>query len=183
MACSWKAVVKTSTGGTGSFNRCRASSMPSMSGMWMSESTRSVGVLPSSPIASRPLAASPTTTSGSATAQSSRSSRNRRLAGASSSTISTRSGESDTHVLLLRGAIRHADVDLVAFAVDAALEARLGVEVQREPFPDVIDRHLVPAVMAAGEFVRVAQDRVHLPAPQKDVDRDHAGAARGLDAV
>ena len=60
-ACSWNAVVKTTTGGRGSLSRWRASSMPSMSGMWMSVSTRSGGADCIRSSASRPLAASPTT--------------------------------------------------------------------------------------------------------------------------
>src|SRR5689334_8099723 len=172
-----------STGGTASLSRCRASSMPSMSGMWISDSTRSVGVFASSPIASRPLPASPTTTSDSAPAQSSRSSRRRRRAGASSSTISTRSGVSDTNVLLLRGAVRHPDVDLVAVLVDAALAGRFRVEVESETLADVVDGHLVTPVVAAGGLVRIAQDGVHLAAAQANVHRDHAGSARGLDPV
>src|ERR1700741_1910030 len=163
-----------STGGSESLSRCRANSMPSMSGMWMSNSTRSAGVLPRSPSASRPLAASPTTTSGNADAQASSSSRNRRRAGASSSTMTSLSGASDTGALPLdSGSVRHADVHFVTLPVQLAFEARLGVEMQSQPLADVVHGHLVAAVMAAVKLVRVAQDRMDVAAAQEDVNRDH----------
>src|SRR6185312_8679434 len=175
------------TGGTVSFSRCRASSMPSMSGMWMSESTRSVGVLPSSVRASRPLAASPTTTSGSAVVQSSSSSRSRRRAGASSSTISTLSGASATRLvrllLLLLRAIGHAYMHLVAVAGQPVLETCLGVEMQRQALADVVQRHLVATAAARARLVGIAQDRVHFAAAQEDINRDHPRGATRLDAM
>src|SRR6266508_2846165 len=139
----------------------------------MSLNTRSAGVLPRSPSASRPLPASPTTSSGNAPAQSSRSSRNLCRAGASSSTTSIFSGVSDTRILRVRGrAVRHPDVHFVAVLAGAAFEARLRVEVQRQTLPDVVHRHLVPGVMLAGEAVRIAQHGVNLAAAQDNVDRD-----------
>src|SRR6516165_5098338 len=118
--------------------------MPSMSGMWMSESTRSAGVLPSSPSASRPLPASPTTTSGSAAAQSSSSSRIRRRAGASSSTMTSLSGASDIRAHPChRGSVRHADVHFVVLAVHFAFQARLGIEMQRQRRHERIFRHVL----------------------------------------
>src|SRR5215472_933656 len=150
----------------------------------MSERTRSAGVLPSSPSASRPLAASPTTTSGSADAQSSRSSRNLRLAGASSSTMRSFSGPSDMLALRYHGRpIRHADVHLVALPIHPALKTRLGVEMQRQPLPDVVHRHLVAGVVVSCNLIWIAQDRVYLAPAQEDVNRDHPGRARRLDAV
>src|SRR5881227_1139560 len=150
----------------------------------MSLSTRSAGVLPSSPSASRPLPASPTTTSGNAPAQSSRSSRNLRRAGASSSTTSIFSGVSDTRILRVRRcAIWHPDVHFVAVLAGAAFEARLRVKVQRQTLPDVVHRHLVPGVVTAGEAVRIAQDCVNLASAQENVDRDDSRRARRLDAV
>src|SRR5437899_1618838 len=93
-ACSLNAVVKITTGGCCSLSRWRASSSPSIDGMWMSVSTRSDATAWRISIASRPLAASPTIASGIAPAQSSSRSRSRGRAGASSWTISTRSGAS-----------------------------------------------------------------------------------------
>src|ERR1051326_1197255 len=114
----------------------------------MSERTRSVGVELKRPIASRPLAASPTTTSGSAPAQSSRSSRKRRLAGASSSTISTRRAESGMRFLLLIGAaVRQADVYFVAILVDAAFERGFRVEMQCQALAYVVPGQLVSSAV------------------------------------
>src|SRR6476646_4704997 len=149
------------TGGTVSFSRCRASSMPSMSGMWMSDSTRPVGVLPSSARASRPLAASPT--------------------------ISTLSGASATRLvrllLLLLRAIGHAYMHLVAVAGQPVLETCLGVEMQRQALADVVQRHLVATAAARARLVGIAQDRVHFAAAQEDINRDHPRGATRLDAM
>src|SRR6266540_119018 len=150
----------------------------------MSLNTRSAGVLPRSPSASRPLPASPTTISGSAPAQSSSSSRNLRRAGASSSTTNILSGVSDMRILgVRRSAVRHPDVHFVAVLAGAAFEARLRVEVQRQTLPDVVHRHLVPGMVAAGKAVRIAQDGVNFPAAQENVNRDDPRRARRLDAV
>src|SRR5689334_8358200 len=155
-----------------------------MSGMWMSESTRSVGVLPSSVRASRPLAASPTTTNGNAVVQSSSSSRRRRRAGASSSTISTLSGVSATRLfhLPLRP-VGHAYVDLVGVPGKTVLETRLGIEMQRETLADVGQRHLVAAAAARTRLIRIAQDRMNFAAAEEDINRDYPGRARRLDSV
>src|SRR5438309_4294000 len=147
----------------------------------MSLNTRSAGVLPSRPSASRPLPASPTTSSGSAPAQSSSNSRNLRRAGASSSTTSIFSGVSDMRILRVRRrAVRYPDVHFVAVLAGAAFEARLRVEVQRQTLPDVVHRHLVPGVVAAGEAVRIAQDCVNFASAQENVDRDDSRPARLL---
>src|SRR5450432_34644 len=173
-----------STGGTGSFSRCRASSMPSMSGMWMSVSTRSAGVVPSNVSASRPLPASPTTRSGTALVQSSSNSRSRRRAGASSSTMSTRNGASGMVAPADRSRpIWHPDVHFVSLPVDLALEPGLGIEMQREPFADVGKCHLVAAAVPTAVLVRVAQYRMHFAAAKEDINRDHPGRARRFDAM
>src|SRR5450755_1497979 len=184
MACSWYAVVNMSTGGIGSLSKWRASSMPSMSGMWMSVSTRSAGVVPSSCSASRPLPASPTTSRGSAAVQSSSSSRRRLRAGASSSTSTILNGVSVMRVLRFHiRTIRHANVHLVTVPAGLALQARLGVEMQREPLADVGERHLVAALMALAHLIGVTKDRVHFATAQKDINRDDPGSARRLDSV
>src|SRR5215831_13108905 len=150
----------------------------------MSVSTRSAKVVLSKVSASWPLAASPTTSSGTALLQSSSTSRSRCRAGASSSTMSTLSGASGTHRLALcPRSVRHADVHFVALPVHFALEARLCVEVQRQPFTDVGQRHLVAAMVATARLIGIAQNRMHLAAPQEYVNRDHPGCARRLDAV
>src|SRR5215472_410781 len=150
----------------------------------MSERTRSAGVLPSNPSASRPLAASPTTTRGSADAQSSRSSRNLRRAGASSSTMRSLSGTSDMLALRYHGRpIRHADVHFVTLPGQFALEARLSIKMQCQPLADVVHRHLVASVMVSCNLVRIAQDRMYLAPAQEDVNRDHPRRARRFDAV
>src|SRR5664279_4711896 len=184
MACSWYAVVKISTGGSGSLSRWRASSMPSMSGMWMSVSTRSAGVVPSRFSASRPLPASPTTRSGSAAVQSSSNSRRRLRAGASSSTITILSGASVMRVSRFHvRAIRHANVHFVGVAAGLALEARLGIEMQREPLADVGQRHLVAVLVAVVHLIGIAEDRVHFATAEKDINRDDPRGAGRLDAV
>src|SRR5215831_377566 len=148
----------------------------------MSVSTRSAGVVPSKVSASRPLAASPTTSNGTALLQSSSTSRRRCRAGASSSTMSTLSGASGTRRLALgRRSVRHADVHFVALPVHLALEARLRVEMQCQPFTDVGQRHLVAALVATARMIGIAQDRMHLTAPQEYVNRDYPGRARRLD--
>src|SRR5258706_14547730 len=136
----------------------------------MSESTRSAGVLPRSPSASRPLAASPTTTRGNAEAQSSRSSRSRRRAGASSSTMTSLSGASGIGARPFDcRSVRHADVHFVALPVQLALEARLGIEMQSQSLADVVHGHLVAGVMTAVELIGIAQDRMDFAAAQEDV--------------
>src|SRR5690349_20788300 len=93
--------------------------MPSMSGMWMSVSTRSAGALCRRSSASRPCWASPTTVSGSAVPQSSSRSRKRRRAGASSSTTNTRIGASG-----MDGPSHESEGIDAARAVHLALRAR-----------------------------------------------------------
>src|SRR6202171_6320002 len=139
----------------------------------MSVSTRSAGVVPSRCSPSRPLPASPTTSSGSAPVQSSSNSRKRLRAGASSSTSTILSGASVMRIsrFYVR-TIRHANVHFVAVPVRLARQARLGVEMQREPLADVGERHLVPAVIIGGHLIGVAQDRVHFTAAQKYINRD-----------
>src|ERR1022692_460866 len=184
MACSWYAVVKISTGGSGSLSRWRASSMPSISGMWMSVSTRSAGVVPSRFRASRPLLASPTTRSGNAPVQSSSNSRKRLRAGASSSTSTILSGASLTRVSRCHvRTIRHANMHFVDVPIDFALQARLGVEMQRQPLTDIGERHLVAVVIALPHLIGIAEDRVHFPAAQKDINRDDPWSARRFDTV
>src|SRR5438552_18925621 len=150
----------------------------------MSVSTRSAAIVPSKASASRPLAASPTTISGTALVQSSSTSRNRCRAGASSSTMRIFSGASATRRLACcRCPVRHADVHFVVLPVHLALEARLSVEMQRQPFADVGERHLVSDLMATSRLIGVAQNRMHLAAPQEYVNRDHPGCARRFDSM
>src|ERR1700730_3904553 len=158
--------------------------MPSMSGMWMSVSTRSAGVPPSIASASRPVAASPTTTSGSAAVQSSSSSRSLLRAGASSSTTRIFSGASPiSSVLFHLGPVGHTYMHLVGVPVDLAFEARLRVEVKRETLADIGKSHLVPGVVIAAHLIRIAQDRMNLAPAQENINRDHPSRARRFDPV
>src|SRR6202171_1594897 len=150
----------------------------------MSVSTRSAGVVPSRCSASRPLPASPTTISGSAPVQSSSNSRKRLRAGASSSTSTILSGASVMRVSQFHvRTIRHANVHFVAVAVCLALQARLGIEMKREPLANVGKRHLVAAVTAVGHLIRVAKNRMDFATAKKDINRDDPGSARRLDTV
>src|SRR5213075_1986684 len=98
---------------------------------------------------------------------------------ASSSTSMILSGASAMRVSRFdERAIRHANVHLVAVPARLAFQARLGIEMKREPFADVGERHLVTAVQAPGYLVGVAKDRVHLASAQKDIHRDDPRSAR-----
>src|SRR5450631_42247 len=139
----------------------------------MSVSTRSAGVVPSRWSASRPLPASPTIRSGSAAVQSSSNSRKRLRAGASSSTSTILNGASVMRISRFHvRTIRHANVHLVGVPVRLALQARLGIEMQREPLADIGKGHLVAVAITEGHLIGIAEDRVHFAAAQKDINRD-----------
>src|SRR5438093_11021413 len=125
--------------------------------------------------------------------QSPSSSRIRRRAGASSSTIRTREGRvlagcaagcgDGWGVMWLMGlaavlAIGQVDVNLVGVAHGFGIEARFRVEMQGEPLADVLDRHPVARMRLPGRIDRVGQNGVQPPASGKDVDRNLARLVR-----
>src|SRR5439155_24835532 len=84
---------------------------------------------------------------------------------------------------LLRS-IRYSNMHFVAFIRRTRFEARFRIEMQRESFADVVERHLVAGLMTApAQKNRILQNRMNLAFREKEVDRNRARIARRLDPV